>query len=138
MSNNLVVVFNYADVSIGLIYLFLISALLIAARLHSFSRTPADVVRIVKVHESTLRKRLLEFGDTPSSALTLEEFMTVDLEEEQDPPAFRAARKRDKERLQKVNIARNNINRAYEYANIYLICSNICLLFGKPCCGRIY
>lgn len=78
------------------------AALLIAARLHDFSRTPADVVRIVRVHESTLRKRLLEFGDTPSSALTLEEFMTVDLEEEQDPPAFRAARKRDKERLQKL------------------------------------
>lgn len=56
----------------------------------------------MKVHESTLRKRMLEFGDTPSSALTLDEFMTVDLEEEQDPPAFRAARKRDKERLQKV------------------------------------
>ncbi|XP_075982648.1 brf RNA polymerase III subunit [Anticarsia gemmatalis] len=78
------------------------AALLIAARLHEFNRTPADVVRIVKVHESTLRKRLLEFGDTPSSALTVEEFMTVDLEEEQDPPAFRAARKRDKERLQKL------------------------------------
>ncbi|XP_068618980.1 transcription factor IIIB 90 kDa subunit [Battus philenor] len=78
------------------------AALLIAARLHDFSRTPADVVRIVKVHESTLRKRLLEFGDTPSSALTLDEFMTVDLEEEQDPPAFRAARKRDKDRLQKL------------------------------------
>ncbi|CAH2045728.1 unnamed protein product, partial [Iphiclides podalirius] len=78
------------------------AALLMAARLHDFSRTPADVVRIVKVHESTLRKRLMEFGDTPSSALTLDEFMTVDLEEEQDPPAFRAARKRDKERLQRL------------------------------------
>lgn len=79
-----------------------IPALLIAARLHNFSRSPADVVRIVKVHESTLRKRLIEFGDTPSSALTLDEFMTVDLEEEQDPPIFKEARKRDKERLQKV------------------------------------
>lgn len=28
--------------------------------------------------------------------------MTVDLEEEQDPPSFKAARKKDKERLQKV------------------------------------
>lgn len=46
--------------------------------------------------------RLIEFGDTPSSALTLDEFMTVDLEEEQDPPSFKAARKKDKERLQKV------------------------------------
>lgn len=46
--------------------------------------------------------RLMEFGDTPSSALTLDEFMTVDLEEEQDPPAFKAARKKDRERLQRV------------------------------------
>jgi transcription factor IIIB subunit 2 len=30
--------------------------------------------------------------------------MTVDLEEEQDPPAFKAARKKDRERLQKVFI----------------------------------
>lgn len=44
----------------------------------------------------------MEFGDTPTSSLTLDEFMTVDLEEEQDPPSFKAARKKDKERLQKV------------------------------------
>ncbi|XP_043276945.1 transcription factor IIIB 90 kDa subunit isoform X2 [Venturia canescens] len=78
------------------------AALLMAARLHEFSRSPADIIKIVKVHESTLRKRLIEFGDTPSSALTLEEFMTVDLEEEQDPPAFKAARKKDRERLQRL------------------------------------
>lgn len=46
--------------------------------------------------------RLIEFGDTPSSALTLDEFMQVDLEEEQDPPAFKASRKKDRERLQRV------------------------------------
>lgn len=62
------------------------AALLIAARMHDFSRTPMDIVRIVKIHESTLRKRLIEFGDTPSSMLTLDEFMAVDLEAEQDPP----------------------------------------------------
>ncbi|XP_011496211.1 PREDICTED: transcription factor IIIB 90 kDa subunit [Ceratosolen solmsi marchali] len=82
------------------------AALLMAARLHEFNRSPNDIIKIVKVHESTLRKRLIEFGDTPSSALTLDEFMTVDLEEEQDPPAFKAARKKDRERLQKLeNIA---------------------------------
>ncbi|XP_049952518.1 transcription factor IIIB 90 kDa subunit [Schistocerca serialis cubense] len=75
------------------------AALLIAARLHEFSRTVSDIIKIVKVHESTLKKRLIEFGETPSSALTLEEFMTIDLEEEQDPPSFKAARKKDKERL---------------------------------------
>jgi len=46
--------------------------------------------------------RLMEFGETPSSSLTLEEFMNVDLEEEQDPPSFKMARKKDKERLAKV------------------------------------
>ncbi|KAF5294970.1 hypothetical protein FQR65_LT10613 [Abscondita terminalis] len=78
------------------------AALLMAARLHNFNRTTVDIVKIVKIHESTLRKRLMEFGDTPSSALTLDEFLTVDLEEEQDPPSFKAARKKDKERLQRL------------------------------------
>ncbi|XP_048520405.1 transcription factor IIIB 90 kDa subunit, partial [Dendroctonus ponderosae] len=78
------------------------AALLIAARLHEFNRSIPDIVKVVKIHESTMRKRLTEFGDTPSSSLTLEEFMTVDLEEEQDPPSFKAARKKDKERLMKV------------------------------------
>ncbi|XP_029670065.1 transcription factor IIIB 90 kDa subunit [Formica exsecta] len=77
------------------------AALLIASRLHEFNRSPTDIIKIVKVHESTLRKRLMEFGDTPSSALTLDEFETVDLEEE-DPPAFKAARKKDRERLQRL------------------------------------
>ncbi|CAG9765683.1 unnamed protein product [Ceutorhynchus assimilis] len=78
------------------------AALLMSARLHDYNRSIADIVKIVKVHESTMRKRLLEFGDTPSSTLTLDEFMTVDLEEEQDPPSFKMARKKDKERLQKL------------------------------------
>ncbi|EDW24090.1 GL23944 [Drosophila persimilis] len=75
------------------------AALLIAARMHDFSRTMVDVIGVVKIHESTLRKRLSEFAETPSGGLTLEEFMTVDLEREQDPPSFRAARKKDRERI---------------------------------------
>jgi transcription factor IIIB 90 kDa subunit len=59
------------------------AALLLAARMHDFSRKPNDIVRVVKIHESTLRKRLLEFGETPSSALTIDEFMSIDLEAEQ-------------------------------------------------------
>ncbi|XP_049286233.1 transcription factor IIIB 90 kDa subunit [Anopheles funestus] len=86
------------------------AALLLAARMHDFSRTPNDIVRIVKIHESTLRKRLFEFGETPSSALTVDEFMAVDLEAEQDPPAFKAARKRDKERLQKLEDQTSEFN----------------------------
>ncbi|XP_053682420.1 transcription factor IIIB 90 kDa subunit [Sabethes cyaneus] len=86
------------------------AALLLAARMHEYSRTPNDIVRIVKIHESTLRKRLVEFGETPSSALTLDEFMSVDLEAEQDPPAFKAARKKDKERLQKLGESTTEFN----------------------------
>ncbi|XP_063707527.1 transcription factor IIIB 90 kDa subunit [Culicoides brevitarsis] len=85
------------------------ASLLLAARMHDFNRTPNDIVRIVKIHESTLRKRLLEFGETPSSALTLDEFMSVDLEAEQDPPAFKAARKKDKERILKLQDADTEI-----------------------------
>ena len=54
------------------------------------------------MHESTLRKRLNEFGETPASQLTLDEFMNIDLDamtEEMDPPSFKAARKKDRERL---------------------------------------
>ena len=78
------------------------AALLIAARLHAFNRSVYDVIKVVKVHESTLRKRLNEFGETPASQLTLDEFTNVDLDamtEEQDPPSFKAARRRDRERL---------------------------------------
>merc|ERR1712223_1412746 len=81
------------------------AALLIAARLHAFNRSVYDVIKVVKVHESTLRKRLNEFGETPASQLTLDEFMNIDLEamtEEQDPPSFKAARKRDRERLDRL------------------------------------
>ncbi|KAI5741407.1 hypothetical protein M8J76_013276 [Diaphorina citri] len=78
------------------------AALLMAARWHEFNRSVINIVKIVNTTESTLKKRLLEFGDTPSSLLTLEEFMNVDLEEEQDPPAYKTIRKKDSERVQKL------------------------------------
>ncbi|KAF0299329.1 Transcription factor IIIB subunit [Amphibalanus amphitrite] len=75
------------------------AALLMAARLHGFNRTVDDIIKIVRVHQSTVKKRLSEFKNTPSSSLTVEEFMTVDLEDEMDPPAFTKSRKKDKERI---------------------------------------
>eukprot|EP00090_Calanus_glacialis_P000131 TRINITY_DN10083_c0_g1_i1.p1 TRINITY_DN10083_c0_g1~~TRINITY_DN10083_c0_g1_i1.p1 ORF type:complete len:732 (-),score=223.56 TRINITY_DN10083_c0_g1_i1:193-2340(-) len=83
------------------------AALLIASRLHEFCRTVTDVIKVVKVHESTLRKRLTEFGETSASQLTLDEFMNVDLDamtEEMDPPSFKAARKKDRELLEKLEV----------------------------------
>ena len=38
--------------------------------------------------------RLSEFKATPSSQLTIEEFQNVDLEEEQDPPAYTASKRK--------------------------------------------
>ncbi|XP_061468334.1 transcription factor IIIB 90 kDa subunit isoform X4 [Rhineura floridana] len=72
------------------------AALLVAARMHDFRRTVKEVIRVVKVGESTLRKRLTEFEDTPASQLTIDEFMTIDLEEECDPPSFTAGQRKIK------------------------------------------
>ena len=43
----------------------------------------------MRVCDSTLRKRLEEFEDTPSSALTVAEFQSIELEGEVDPPSFK-------------------------------------------------
>ncbi|KAH0620310.1 hypothetical protein JD844_020534 [Phrynosoma platyrhinos] len=40
--------------------------------------------------------RLTEFEDTPASQLTIDEFMTIDLEEECDPPSFTAGQRKMK------------------------------------------
>ena len=76
------------------------AALLVAARLHGFSKTQKEVIQVVRVCDSTLRKRLEEFEDTPSSNLTTQEFMKIDLEGEADPPAYTQARKKAR-RLEK-------------------------------------
>ncbi|XP_071800924.1 transcription factor IIIB 90 kDa subunit-like isoform X2 [Asterias amurensis] len=72
------------------------AALLVAARLHNFNRTQKDIIRVVKVCDATLRKRLTEFEETPSGQLTIDEFNKIDLEEEQDPPSFTKGRRRAK------------------------------------------
>ncbi|XP_055880469.1 transcription factor IIIB 90 kDa subunit-like isoform X2 [Biomphalaria glabrata] len=72
------------------------AALLISSRMHNFNRTIDQIIRVVKVCESTVRKRLLEFESTPSAQLTIEEFDNVDLEEEQDPPCFTEGKKKAK------------------------------------------
>eukprot|EP00039_Didymoeca_costata_P022701 m.5032 g.5032 ORF g.5032 m.5032 type:complete len:496 (+) comp3175_c0_seq1:157-1644(+) len=73
------------------------AGILVAARLHGFSRSQKEVVNVVRVGSNTLRQRLAEFEDTPSSNLTVVEFQQIDLEGEADPPAFSKARKRDRE-----------------------------------------
>ncbi|XP_037551026.1 BRF1 RNA polymerase III transcription initiation factor subunit a [Nematolebias whitei] len=72
------------------------AALLVAARFHDFCRTMKEIINVVKVCEGTLRKRLNEFKDTPTSQLTIEEFMRVDLDQECDPPCFTAGLRKAK------------------------------------------
>ena len=69
---------------------------ILASKIYYTSRVWRTILftqfQVVKVHESTLRKRLNEFGETPASQLTLDEFTNVDLDamtEEQDPPSFK-------------------------------------------------
>lgn len=72
------------------------AALLVACRLNGIHCNIRDIIKIVQVCETTIRKRLAEFGDTQTGRLTLDEFMTVELESEDDPPCFKEARKRQK------------------------------------------
>lgn len=55
------------------------AALLLAAKAFNLNRTISDVVRIVHISESVVRKRLDEFSSTPSASLTIDQFSTVDL-----------------------------------------------------------
>ncbi|XP_013855380.1 transcription factor IIIB 90 kDa subunit, partial [Austrofundulus limnaeus] len=78
------------------------AALLVAARLHDFCRTIKEIINVVKVCDATLRKRLNEFENTPTSQLTIEEFMRIDLDQECDPPCFTAGL--EKKKLQQLEL----------------------------------
>jgi transcription factor IIIB subunit 2 len=51
------------------------AALYIAALSHGYDYTKADIVAVVHVCEATLTKRLIEFENTDSGSLTIEEFL---------------------------------------------------------------
>lgn len=73
------------------------ACLLLAARMNNFRRSIEEVVQVVKIADTTLRKRLEEFKNTPSGALTLTDFRTVWLEDEMDPPAFTKGKEKERE-----------------------------------------
>ncbi|KAI0363485.1 BRF1-domain-containing protein [Pilatotrama ljubarskyi] len=80
------------------------ACLLLAARMNNFRRSVAEIVQVVKIADTTLKKRLDEFRKTPSCALTLADFRTVWLEEEMDPPAYtKGKEKEEKERILREN-----------------------------------
>ena len=84
------------------------ASLLIAARMHGFETTPQDIVQVVRVCDSTLRKRLVEFADTnAAAAVTVGQLLDSkpDTEAQRvmesdegaaNPPAFTRALQRDR------------------------------------------
>ncbi|KAF8800742.1 cyclin-like protein [Phlegmacium glaucopus] len=71
------------------------AALLLAARMNNFRRSVEEIVQVVKIADTTLKKRLDEFKATPSGALTLADFRNVWLEDEMDPPAFTKGKEKE-------------------------------------------
>ncbi|KAK7336312.1 hypothetical protein VNO77_16849 [Canavalia gladiata] len=61
------------------------AALYIAAFAHGFKCSKPDILRIIHVCEATLTKRLVEFENTESSSLTIEELNTMAKEHEENP-----------------------------------------------------
>jgi transcription factor IIIB subunit 2 len=63
--------------------------------MNNFRRSVEEVVQVVKIADSTVRKRLEEFKGTRSGELTVADFRSVWLEEEMDPPAFVKGKERE-------------------------------------------
>jgi transcription factor IIIB subunit 2 len=78
------------------------AALILAARMNNFRRSVREVVYVVKVADLTIHKRLQEFKETNSGDLTVQEFRSMWLEQEHDPPSFGPKKKRRK-RVRQVN-----------------------------------
>jgi Transcription initiation factor TFIIIB, Brf1 subunit/Transcription initiation factor TFIIB len=71
------------------------AALLIAARAHGFTKHHQDVTKILRVCGMTVHQRLKDFENTPSANLTLDQFISIDLETEADPPRYTSNRIRE-------------------------------------------
>ncbi|KAK6906133.1 hypothetical protein I203_100117 [Kwoniella mangroviensis CBS 8507] len=82
------------------------ACLIIAARMSNFLRTPDEVAQVVKVHPTTIKKRLLEFAQTEMAKKTVAEWRTLtdeDLDkmnESEKPPVVK------KRELQQIKIER--------------------------------
>jgi len=68
------------------------AAIMIAASMHGFHRSPKQIIGVIKVCASTLLHRLEEFKTTPIANLTSEEFKEIDFSQYdapiKNPPSF--------------------------------------------------
>ena len=63
--------------------------------MNNFRRSVEEIVQVVKIADSTLRKRVEEFRRTGSAELSVADFRSVWLEEEMDPPAYIKGREKE-------------------------------------------
>jgi transcription factor IIIB 90 kDa subunit len=94
------------------------AALLLAARMNNFRRSIEEIVQVVKIADTTLKKRLEEFKATPSGALTLADFRNVWLEDEMDPPAFTKGKEKEEAQRMAVEEGERDEEQASQEANI--------------------
>ncbi len=71
------------------------AALLIAARAHGFTKQHQDVTKVLRVCGMTVHQRVKDFENTPSANLTLDQFISIDLEAAADPPRYTSNRIRE-------------------------------------------
>ena len=64
------------------------ACLLLAARMNNFRRSVQEIVQVVKIADTTLKKRLDEFKATASGNLSIQDFRTTWETTEENPPAF--------------------------------------------------
>jgi transcription factor IIIB subunit 2 len=82
------------------------ACIILAARMNNFRRTVREVVYVVKVADSTINSRLYEYKQTPSSALTINQFREFGerLKVTTQPPAI-WRREQKEERIEKRKMA---------------------------------
>lgn len=96
------------------------ASLLLAARVHGFPMTRHEVSATLRVADITLRNRLAEFGNTPASSLTPQEFNRIsdlpqngnhdDTEDHTVPPSFIRGRLTEQRQLQIQEEARHRLS----------------------------
>lgn len=69
-------------------------SILIASRVYNEERTINEIAKVVHVSEITLKKRLMEIGDTDTAELSVEQFNSQWLLKEEDPPVIKKEIKR--------------------------------------------
>ncbi|KAG9248785.1 hypothetical protein BJ878DRAFT_287217 [Calycina marina] len=66
------------------------AALIMAARMNNYLRSPLEVTYVVKITTHTIQERMKEFKMTPASKMSINDFLTEEFANIQamDPPAF--------------------------------------------------